>query len=767
MLENYIKGILTTYTILFLGYSYNDIDIKHIVKWIQNHSSSRPPMFITSFEENESQRRYLENYNITTLTLKQETKNLNIKYSSYTKKLHCFIDMINRKSTSYNVSSDEDIINFDYNKLIVLNDLQAILFNQLEKVLTNCEIVFRESEPALIFSKDLLRLDYDQDLQAIYYKILDILKIRILCNKDINKIIDDEPIIINILRIFYKTGVKRVILLRELADHEEYFDLSPYFPTDDDAFFDNLINLNYEVPDSIDIINKKMNEAFILYRKKEYNKALLLIEDIISNCRTRKIWPLLFIAMFNKNIIIWHLKYDIFMERNNMQLKEYDLRKEYENLPRETQVVVEPVYDFLEFNLIYRLFFCVAKDLNLKEGYVKTIRSGGIVFGSDGGKNYCQLENLLNFVLKNRIMIESYQEYCTIHRTIMTIRFTEQELSNNILLNRLELFVLIKYLNAKELMALLSVYFPKEGETTKQFLISEEDKNWLVYEILANLSIQYTQSEWKNRDDICLINISIILSIVKFEEPFIDIIINKLIDIISHPGNSYDIYLKIDFFLGIQHNLFSTRISNESLIKIINIVIHKIIAHEWNGFEYRAFTSNGLYSIFGYTKIQQVIFDNEKVIRQLVVELSDYENKEKMEIISSILLNIYNIATDSIKDIIKNFVLSINNVLEDEVNLPNETQTETQLQKQAEKGLRIGSAIIFELNLALINIKKLESPIIEKIENYLGRFLDGKYYDSFVAYISKLIIHLYERDKNDELLKICTLAKQILQQSSL
>ena len=157
MLENYIKGILTTYTILFLGYSYNDIDIKHIVKWIQNHSSSRPPMFITSFEENESQRRYLENYNITTLTLKQETKNLNIKYSSYTKKLHCFIDMINRKSTSYNVSSDEDIINFDYNKLIVLNDLQAILFNQLEKVLTNCEIVFRESEPALIFSEFFIK----------------------------------------------------------------------------------------------------------------------------------------------------------------------------------------------------------------------------------------------------------------------------------------------------------------------------------------------------------------------------------------------------------------------------------------------------------------------------------------------------------------------------------------------------------------------------------------------------------------------------------
>jgi len=32
LIENYIKGIITTHTVVFLGYSYNDIDIKHIIK---------------------------------------------------------------------------------------------------------------------------------------------------------------------------------------------------------------------------------------------------------------------------------------------------------------------------------------------------------------------------------------------------------------------------------------------------------------------------------------------------------------------------------------------------------------------------------------------------------------------------------------------------------------------------------------------------------------------------------------------------------------
>jgi len=35
LIENYIKSILSTHTVLFSGCSYNDINYKQIMKWLQ------------------------------------------------------------------------------------------------------------------------------------------------------------------------------------------------------------------------------------------------------------------------------------------------------------------------------------------------------------------------------------------------------------------------------------------------------------------------------------------------------------------------------------------------------------------------------------------------------------------------------------------------------------------------------------------------------------------------------------------------------------
>lgn len=42
LVENYIKGIFSTCTIVFLGYSYSDYDLKQIVSWISNISKATP-----------------------------------------------------------------------------------------------------------------------------------------------------------------------------------------------------------------------------------------------------------------------------------------------------------------------------------------------------------------------------------------------------------------------------------------------------------------------------------------------------------------------------------------------------------------------------------------------------------------------------------------------------------------------------------------------------------------------------------------------------
>ncbi len=34
LIENYVKSVLSTNTVIFFGYSYNDINLKYITKWI-------------------------------------------------------------------------------------------------------------------------------------------------------------------------------------------------------------------------------------------------------------------------------------------------------------------------------------------------------------------------------------------------------------------------------------------------------------------------------------------------------------------------------------------------------------------------------------------------------------------------------------------------------------------------------------------------------------------------------------------------------------
>jgi len=83
LIENYIKSILSTHTVLFLGYSYNDVNLKQITKWLQNRSKFNPPKYLISDKQDLLQKKYLENHSINTLTLTDENEkfsNLNDSY---------------------------------------------------------------------------------------------------------------------------------------------------------------------------------------------------------------------------------------------------------------------------------------------------------------------------------------------------------------------------------------------------------------------------------------------------------------------------------------------------------------------------------------------------------------------------------------------------------------------------------------------------------------------------------------------------------------
>ncbi|HDL8020787.1 TPA: SIR2 family protein, partial [Yersinia enterocolitica] len=120
LIENYIKSILSTHTVVFLGYSHNDVDLKQIVKWTQNHSKVRPPMYLVMFNEVTSQIKYLESHGITTLLLENESSKP--FEDSYSNKLYNFLLGLKSPELNLNVS-DREVIDGIYERIKNFNTL--------------------------------------------------------------------------------------------------------------------------------------------------------------------------------------------------------------------------------------------------------------------------------------------------------------------------------------------------------------------------------------------------------------------------------------------------------------------------------------------------------------------------------------------------------------------------------------------------------------------------------------------------------------------
>jgi hypothetical protein len=466
--------------------------------------------------------------------------------------------------------------------------------------------------------------------------------------------------------------------------------------------------------------------------------------------------------MLNKNVILRRLKYYHFLNKYAL-IKEYDLAEEYKKLPEEIKIAVAPIYDFLQFNELYKLFFSLSRDLTEKEGHNKTIIKGGMVFGSDGRKNSQQQENLLRFVIGNKIMIENYSDYRDIHRKILLIRFTEQALSNKIEMNHIELYTAIKYLDSKSLRELFKDFSPDiEKDIRKELILVDEDKKWLVDAVFTNISDQYINTKNVSSSiENYLVNTLFIMSLIKFSESELDFILERINSIIAHPGNVISIYEGIEIFLGLQYNLFLPNFDGELFVKIIGSVIRKIIRRELNMYERYSITINGLSNIFGYARQQKAIFTDEKAIRQIVLEISDFNETEKKQIISSILLNIFLIGTDKIKEIIKEYVLSVDNIIDIDDKIKSREDFQGGMSKDVENKMNINGKILYELNLDLVGIKELEINVIGKIEEYLTRYEAATYFDGYAVTIIKLVISMYERKKNDNMQSLYNKAKSI------
>lgn len=768
LIENYVKSILSTNTILFLGYSYSDINLKQITKWIQNNSKAMPPMFLVVFKEDKNQNKYLENFGIKTIVINEEDTSFGL--DSYSNKLATFLRSLNLdKDYNFNIDnmSDIDIVNFVYNRFKPLDELNVILLKQIQSTFTNCGFSYipftKGNYVFLEFYDTILTYDIDKDLRKIYNKFREILN-----NFNNNYPNEIKEKISSIISILYKANIDGYIklsdknIIRSARNNNEFatFMIPKHINITQKALC-NFDFDNFEVNEND--IKEMMKKVFFYYQKYEFLKAYKLNEKTIKLCLKQQNYTQLFLVMFNHNVLIsrikdpWYLedtkekdKYQISQE--NMQLKPYNLDEKFYELPKTTQKILHEIKPFLSYDYLYRFASEVDDELDKKVKQKKAMETNGSMsWDTNITRNYSKHKNLIHFVLNNYMMIERNPDFMAINKKLIKISLIRQIQEENFSLDKLELFVVVKYITYKDLIELVNEF--------KNFKLKINTKtlNWLTIKVFPNIAKLYNNNKnlYSHFSDE-LKNILYICSFDNLTTKQLEIILNQIKFLISSRKINLDIYEQINKFIDSQEN-----INQNDLIDILEMMIDKIICSKGNIWDYQAIENNNLWSPFKHLNNQSIIYTNTELIKSFLQELEKFNTKQKIQLSKGFLINIYNISNEEIRELIKKFMLDIELIKINESNLENIDMSNTQ--NFDFDGLNnYGLKISFKLFLAIQKLIDIDDDFIEEIKQYPKTDKDNLYFlGQVTGQVRYLVEHMKIKDLEDLLDRLLKLIDEV------
>jgi len=739
LLSNYVKSILSTHTVLFLGYSYNDINLKLIIQWLRNNAEKRPDMFLTAFESRSNQISYLRKQGIEVIVLSDIDNNLEgiNELHLYSRMIYTFLDKIFKGYDKLDFDKSENVIRYIYNNLKPLDSLNGILVDQIRRILTNCDFIFDDDRSAILqFYDHLLTGDYSRETRDIHLKFIKILN-NIVNGKKSSSMLE------NIFSLFNKAKIKGIMLEPDYRINRKNECILINNNLNDDFFKPNYFDFKYDnyIIDSNEI-EILFENAYKLYNLNKIEEAYNLSEKLFNLTFDNNEHVKLFIALFNRNLLLKILKFDSEYKDKYIGIDEYDMEIRYNNLTRQLKLVVDPVFSFLNFSDIYKFLHSSIIDLEKTRKNKRIIEDGGFVYNDDIYKFSRQHENLLNFVLSNKIMIENYSEFKQINKNYVEIALLRQVQNENTILIRPEIYSCIKYIDKEELTNMLKEYYEEESPKKGTFIMSEDDKNWLVNVVLVNCTKQYTNEKdlFNSPFNAYIDKIIFILSITNFSDELIKNIFSIINDLIKNESNGIKLFQSLNFFLGLQYKLYKKQIDKNIFSNLFETLIAKIIDNKMNKNESIAISRNYLSCLYGYASVVGVIFENDIVINNLLTDLSKYDYNFKHNIIHNFLLNIYQIANEKIRNIIRNFVLSY----------------------KPDDKLEDHEKISYKNALVILEIKKIEKDQIDEINKYINSYIKENKFSSILYGLIKQIDYMVEKMNIKELKDALDKIKKII-----
>ncbi|EAP8001771.1 hypothetical protein EOI92_19255, partial [Salmonella enterica] len=645
------KSIISTHTVLFLGYSYNDIDLKQIIKWTQNHSSVRPPMYLVVFKDIPAQRKYLESHGIITIILADE-KLKPFNNDSYSNKLYTFLYNLNSLELCTNLS-DIEIINLIYSRVKSLQSLNAILAEQITRCFTNCGLMYIDDNgpKALLrfYDTEVTSSDNNIELRGFYKKFVSLLN-------DDEKVEKYKSHLQKLFFIFKKASIYGVILNDK---RDRALLTTEILPNDSLIKIDKEINFNYYeniTPIRSNIIDK--SRQYNCFQLNKLDEAYSIIEEELSEEIRQKDYANILISLFNQNVILHSLKYGFSSDRDNYStLEENKIHELYDDLPRNIKKTVSVIYDLVTFNYLFNLHYTVSSLLTKYSDVRK--RNTRLLIDGDLYKTDFLFENLIIFVLKNGCLIDVYKEFKDVIRKVIEIKIIKNAGKNELSLTKLELYSCIKYIDEKTLTLLLR----KEDKKPIKLSVQPKELDWLILIALNNLAKAYSKnSKAFNPVEIKLINTIKLLSLIKVTVDQDSIILKILDDTLKSSYHNLAFYDAISEYIVLRYNAKDDNSSIDGIKSIIDTILNKLISRNLGGYEIIAIVNRGLANIFSVAENLGVNIEDADKIDKLLLEISSYSNADRARAVETILYDLYRITTGEIREKIKNFIKNTSTV---------------------------------------------------------------------------------------------------------
>lgn len=738
LLENYIKSIMSTHVVLFLGYSFNDIDLKQIETWIQNKSRVTPPIYMTKFsiDIKEIENKYLDKFRINILSLPTNEASEDSKKAA----LNIFLDNLLGIENNEIIENPEEYI---YSRLSTLDKYPVILRRQIQEHLTNCGFEFDGySRAILIFYKNILTTDFNKYVRDLYAKFVGSLP---KSGEQYSKILR------KILSILKKADIHGIIINKKDDSDREY-----YFSFDGEN--EQYQTENYECSDlSLNFLFEEELEESHSPSEYLFNSRNLFqlgkIEDAFSKtklalqiAKKNKDYKNMFISMFNYNFLLHHLKFNLLSDEKYKNFSLLDLDKEFYKLRKKTQIEIRDILDFINFNYIYREIVSVDQGLAKVLNAVSCIKDGGFSFSNDSYQFLSNHKNLIDFAISNYLLIENYTEYKAICAKYVQIAFNRQFNKPVLHLNKYELFSCIKHISNKELQKDFKIFF--DNKKWKGIEVSDADISWLINQVFCNCVKYYKETDRINTSfEQYIENTILLLAMIQMSEDNVDKVIIQLNKFIQEAKNTLNTFASINSFFSLQYKYNKKNpVKTHTIIDMLNIIIDKFITGRCNGYEYTVISENRIPNLFGYMTITNAKYEDINRISVLINKIEDLEIKKQYDFCINLLFQVYQISNESVKEIIKNYVLQ---------------DKFTNIEMNKDNQLMF---LILNLSLQILEITKLSDDFILLLENTIDTYPKNKYSSTIYQIICQ-VDFLSKKDKrfNKPKEKVDLLNKEIKQ----